>query len=45
MITRALQAAEAAIVGNGRELTTAMDRLAREIDLMAPPPERRAARP
>lgn len=44
-IRRALRDAEAAIVSQGRELTTAIDRVAREIDLVAPPPERRAARP
>ncbi|MFM9058323.1 MAG: hypothetical protein ACKOSQ_04255 [Planctomycetaceae bacterium] len=42
---RALAAAEAAIVANGRDLAAAMDRLAREIDRAAPPPDRRAAQP
>lgn len=44
-VARALQEAEAAIVGQGRELTAALERLAGEIDRVAPPPERRAARP
>jgi len=43
--TRALTAAEAAIVARGRELAAAMTRLAAEIDRVAPPPERRAAVP
>jgi hypothetical protein len=43
--TRALKAAEAAIVERGRELTALMTRVTREIDRLAPPPERRAARP
>lgn len=41
----ALEASERAIVDRGRELTEIMARLAREIDRVAPPPERRAARP
>ena len=43
--TRALRAAEAAIVTRGRELTAAVSRLAGEIDRVAPPPERRGALP
>ena len=42
---RALREAEAAIVERGRELTALTTRLAREIDRVAPPPERRAAKP
>lgn len=41
----ALEASEQAIVDRGRELTEITTRLAREIDRVAPPPERRAARP
>jgi hypothetical protein len=43
--TRALRSAEAAIVERGRELTALTTRLAREIDRVAPPPDRRAAKP
>lgn len=42
---RRLSAAEEAIVRRGRDLAAAVDTLAREIDRVAPPPERRAARP
>lgn len=41
----ALEAAEKAIVASGRELTAAMERMTREIDRVAPPPDRRAAQP
>lgn len=43
--TRALEGAETAIVERGRELTVLVARLTQEIDRVAPPPERRAARP
>lgn len=42
---RALREAEAAIVERGRELTALTTRLTLEIDRVAPPPERRAAKP
>ena len=43
--TRALRAAEDAIVTRGRELVAAMARLKAEVDRVAPPPERRGALP